>query len=129
MEMRIYHEGGMQVFASYNDLTIKTDQSLDSGGEGKYPEPFALMIASIGTCTGIYVYRFCQERDIPTRGIELHLNTEESSGQKPTDKISIEIKLPADFPEKYRKPVVRVANMCSVKKLMLDPPEFNIFTS
>jgi putative redox protein len=129
MEMRIYHEGGMRVSASCNGLTIKTDQSIDSGGGGEYPEPFTLMIASIGTCAGIYVYRFCQERDIPTKGIELHLKTEEGADQKPLEAISIEITLPEDFPEKYRRAIVRVADMCTVKRLILNPPEFRISVS
>ncbi len=129
MEMRIYHDGDMRVSASYKGFTIKTDQSTDSGGGGEYPEPFNLMLASIGTCSGIYVYRFCQERDIPTEGIELYLKTEEGSDKKPLETISIEITLPADFPERYRKVIVRVVDMCSVKKLIVNPPEFRISTN
>ena len=126
MEMRIYHDGGMRVFASCNGFTIKTDQPTDSGGGGEHPEPFTLLIASIGTCAGIYVYRFCQERDIPTAGIELHLRTEEGSEQKPLETVSIEITLPEDFPERYRKAIVRVADMCTVKRLIHNPPEFRV---
>ena len=39
-----------------------------------------------------------------------------------TERVEIEILLPADFPDKYREAVVRAANQCAVKKLMENPP-------
>ena len=48
--MEVYFKGKKQVFAEVNGFTIKTDQAIASGGEGEYPEPFTLFLASLGTC-------------------------------------------------------------------------------
>jgi len=49
--------------------------------------------------------------------------------QKRYPKMSINLRLPEGFDEKYRKAVVRSMDLCSVKKHMMDPPEFEITTS
>jgi ribosomal protein S12 methylthiotransferase accessory factor len=43
-------------------------------------------------------------------------------------KIDLELKLPADFPEKYRAAVVNAMNLCTVKKHLHQPPEFELTT-
>ena len=40
----------------------------------------------------------------------------------------IEIRLPAGFPETHREAVIRAADLCAVKKHMLEPPAFEIRT-
>jgi len=75
--------GGKKVRAEYQGFTIETDQSVANGGDGTAPEPFMLFLASIGTCAGIYVYSFCQKRDIPTdnvRIIQKHHKAENGKG-------------------------------------------------
>jgi len=128
-EMIISFAGGKKVNADYRGFTIMTDQSPRSGGEGSAPEPFSLFLASIGTCAGIYVYSFCQERNLPTdnvRIVQTHHRREDGSG---IGKISIDIEVPEDFPEKYRDTLVKVANLCAVKKHIQNPPEFEVSTS
>ncbi len=39
-----------------------------------------------------------------------------------TDRVEIEILLPAASPDKYREAVVRAADQCAVKKHMENPP-------
>ena len=129
MEMEISFPGGKRVDAQYEGLTIQTDQSIKNGGNGSASEPFNLFLASIGTCAGIYVLSFCQQRKIPTEEIKLIQRMEASADGKMIGKIIIEIKLPADFPQKYRKAVISSAQLCAVKKHMEQAPEFSIFTS
>ena len=129
MEMKIVSAGGKKVNALYNGFTIETDQSVSNGGEGSAPQPFDLFFASIGTCAGIYVFSFCQERGIAMDNISLILGFSRNLETKMVEKITIEIKLPADFPDKYKKAVIRSADLCAVKKHMADPPEFEIITT
>ena len=93
---------------------------------GAEPSPFALFLASIGTCAGIYVLSFCQERNIPTEGVRLIQKIERNGKSRMVEKIAIEIKLPSNFPQKYRRAVVRSAQLCSVKKHMEEPPNFEV---
>jgi len=128
MDMEIFFPRGKKVDAIYEGFTIETDQSKDDGGKGSAPAPFDLFLASIGTCTGIYVLLFCQARHIPTEKLKLILHTERDSKTRMISKIAIEILLPPKFPEKYREHLIRVAGECSVKKHLENPPLFDIYT-
>lgn len=128
MDMKIFFPGGKKVNAIYKGFTIKTDQSEDDGSRGSAPAPFDLFLASIGTCTGIYVLLFCQARHIPTERLKLILHTERNEETKLISKIDIEIQLPEEFPEKYMDQLVRVAEKCTVKKNLGSPPVFDIYT-
>jgi len=127
--MKITFEGGKVVTALYNGHAIRTDQPLDNGGANSAPSPFDLYLASIATCAGIYVKSFCDKRDIPTDNIKVFQNVVWDESTDLPGEITIEIKLPADFPERYRESVINAAELCKVKKSIVNPPQFKIITS
>ena len=49
-----------------------------------------------------------------------------ADGKRRLAKIAIDIDLPPGFPEKYRNAVIKTAGLCTVKKVLMDPPEFRI---
>ena len=126
MEMKVVSAGGKKVDALYKGFTIRTDQSKEYGGDGTAPEPFDMFLASIGTCAGVTVIMFCQNRSIPTDNIAMTLSFERNPETNMVETVSIDIQLPADFPEKYRDAVKRVVDQCTVKKHILHPPAFEI---
>ena len=126
--MKISFPGGKKVNAEIDGFTHKTDQALISGGDESAPEPFSLFLSSIGTCPGIYVLRFCQERNIDTTGMEIIQSMDFNSSSGMIDKIKLNIILPDGFPDKYRKAVIKAANLCAVKKHIEKPPQFIITT-
>jgi ribosomal protein S12 methylthiotransferase accessory factor len=128
MDMEITFAGNKKVNASFNGHIHKTDQPITSGGENSAPSPYELFLASIGTCAGIYVKSFCDNRNLPTEYIKLIQSIEYSTETKLPSKISINIQLPADFPEKYREALVNVAELCAVKRTIANPPVFEIRT-
>lgn len=127
-DMIISFGGGKKINAEFDGFTIETDQAPYAGGEGSAPTPFALFLASIGTCAGIFVKSFCESRNIPTDGIRLVQSHDVSPAGKGIARISLAIELPADFPEKYKDAVVNVANLCAVKQHILNPPVFEVKT-
>ena len=44
-------------------------------------------------------------------------------------KINLEILLPPDFPEKYKDAVINAANLCAVKKHLINPPQIKVTIS
>lgn len=128
MDMEIVLGGGQKVDALYKGFTIRTDQPKRAGGEGSAPAPFDLFLASLGTCAGVYVLDFCQERGIPTDGIKLTLKKERKPDSRMLGRINILIQLPAAFPAKYKDAVVRAAELCTVTKHLLDPPQMVVET-
>lgn len=129
MDMEIIFPGGKKVDAQFKGLTIKTDQPINEGGEGSAPEPFSLFLASIGTCTGIYVLSFCQRNKIPTDNMKLNMTCEKNQKTHMIEDIQIDILLPKEFPEKYKNAIVKTAELCAVKRHIETPPKFTITVS
>ena len=128
MEMVIDFPGGAKVDAHFGPYTVNTDQPPAGGGEGSAPTPFAVFLASIGTCAGIYVLGFCKQRNLPTDGIRIiqRMHSDPFSGM--VSQVDLEIQAPPTFPEKYLPSLVRSAELCAVKKHFERPPQFNITT-
>lgn len=128
MEMFIDFPGGARVDAHFGPFTVMTDQPPQGGGMGSAPTPFATFLASLGTCAGIYVLGFCNQRGLSAEGIRIvqRMHTNPSTGM--VGEIELEIQVPSGFPEKYLPSLVRSAELCAVKKHFEYPPEFNIYT-
>ncbi len=129
MDMEIFFPGKMRVAARYKGFVIETDQSEHGGGDGSAPAPFDLFLASIGTCAGVYVLSFLQQRGIPTEEAGVIMGHERDPETKLITKITLEIKVPPGFPEKYRDAVIRAAEMCAVKRHLDAPPAFDTFVT
>ncbi len=124
MEMIIDFPGGARVDAHFGPFTVHTDQPPAASA----PTPFATFLASVGTCAGIYVLGFCQQRGLPTEGIRIvqRMHTNPFSGM--VQQIDLEIQVPPSFPEKYRPSLIRSAELCAVKKHFENPPTFAVTT-
>lgn len=122
MEMVITLPGGNRVDARFDGLTVSTDQ------DGSAPSPFSLFLASIGTCAGIYVSRFCRQRGIPTAGLSIRQHVDVDPATRLVSRIGLEIALPTGFPRQYADAVVRSAQLCTVKKHLEHPPVIEVRT-
>lgn len=124
MEMLIDFPGGSKVDAHFSGFTVNTDQPPVATA----PSPFEIFLASIGTCAGIYVLGFCQQRGLPVTDIRIveRVNHNRITGMVET--IELEIQVPPSFPEKYRDSLIRSAELCAVKKHLENPPKFEITT-
>ncbi len=124
--MNIYFPGGKKVYADFGEHTIKTDQPVRGGGEDSAPAPFDLFLASMGTCAGIYVLGFCQQRGIDTEGMTMTQSLDYNPVTRLVSSVNLTISLPSGFPEKYKSAVINAANLCAVKKHLATPPEFQV---
>jgi putative redox protein len=128
MEMVIDFPGGARVDAHFGPYTVPTDQPPMGGGAGSAPTPFAVFLSSIGTCAGIYVLGFCNQRNLPTDGIRIIQRIDSNRVTGLVDQIDLEIQVPPSFPEKYYQALVRSAEQCKVKQTLENPPKFNVYT-
>lgn len=122
MEMIIDFPGGARVDAHFGNQTVKTDQPPAATA----PTPFATFLASIGTCAGIYVLGFCQQRGLPTEGIRIVQRMYSNGFTGMVGKVDLEIQVPPTFPEKYLPALVRAADLCAVKKHFEQPPQIAV---
>jgi ribosomal protein S12 methylthiotransferase accessory factor len=123
MKIEITFPGGDRVDARFEDRVIETDQA------GSAPAPFDLFLASIGTCAGIYVSRFCQQRGIDPREIRVEQRTVARGDSHMVERVELEILLPESFPDRYRDALIRAAGLCSVKKHLEHPPAIEVTTT
>jgi ribosomal protein S12 methylthiotransferase accessory factor len=114
------------VDANFDHHVLHTDQTVEHGGEGAFPEPFDLFLASLATCAGVYVLGFCLARGIPTEGIEIVQRHRFADGVRRLESVELELSLPSTFPEKYRAAVLRAAEGCKVRKTLAMPPEVHV---
>jgi ribosomal protein S12 methylthiotransferase accessory factor len=75
------------------------------------------------------VKSFCDNRQIPAENIKIIQTMEYSHETGLPVSIKLDIRLPPDFPEKYKASVLHVAGLCKVKKSIANPPAFEITTS
>ena len=124
MELLIDFPGGSRVDAHFGSFTVATDQPPVASA----PTPFGLFLSSIGTCAGIYVLGFCQQRGLPADDIRIVERVHNNPYNGMVEKIDLEILVPPSFPEKYRDSLIRSAELCAVKKHLENPPKFEITT-
>lgn len=116
--------GGKKMAARVGGKTITTDVPSEIGGNDTAPAPFTLFLASIATCTGLYALNFCEAREIPTDDMSLSMHYDFDMAKKRCEKLTIDLKLPTGFPQKYQKAILKAMGLCTVKRHMVDPPEF-----
>jgi putative redox protein len=114
LEIRL--EDDDRVVAEWDQHELVTDQNESA------PTPFDLFLASIGTCTGFYVSRFCRSRQIDPTGIRIVERAAQESGTHRLERVEIEVSLPPEFPERYRGALLRAAGQCAVKQALEHPP-------
>jgi len=124
MEILIDFPGGSRVDAHFSKFTVFTDQPPIASA----PTPFDLFLSSIGTCAGIYVLGFCQQRGLPAEGIRIVQRVHSDPMTHMVDEINLDIIVPLTFPEKYRDSLIRSAELCKVKKHLEKPPKIQITT-
>ena len=126
MMLEVGFPGNRKVSAKVRQFEVVTDQPVHGGGNDTAPSPFELFLASLGTCAGIYVKGFCLQRGISTDGMRIIQEAEPGPQPGLLGKIKLRIEIPPDFPEQYKNAVIQSASLCTVKKNIENPPDFEI---
>ena len=116
--------GGLKVNTRIRHHLILSDQLPRSGGEDSAPQPYELFVASLASCAGLYVQRFCEQRELSIEGLKVCVTAQ--AGPDGRVQFLTELTLPEGFPEKYHKAVARAAGSCAVKKTIEAQPEMLI---
>ncbi len=124
--IEVHFPGGKCVDAKIGEFHLRTDQSVKEGGQASAPEPFDLFLASIATCAGIFAVNFCESRGIDTGGMDLRMEWDWDRKKRLINCMRLILSLPEGFPEKYRGGIVKAMGLCTVKRHMLEAPEFDI---
>lgn len=116
MAIEVYFDGRKKVNALVDGFTVFTDQPIQAGGEATAPTPFSLFLASLGTCAGIYIKGFCDQRGLSADSIVIEMDDVYDPVKKMITKFIMKIRVPADFPTQYDEAITRSAALCAVKR-------------
>ena len=126
MDVEVTYPSESRVQARSQDLVVEVGPPPDRGGDPDAYGPFNMLLCALGTCTGYQVLDFLQARGLPTAGTGLRIEAERSEATHILENVTIEIRVPAGFPEKYEEAIVRAAGGCPVKDQLGLKPHFTV---
>jgi ribosomal protein S12 methylthiotransferase accessory factor len=115
-----------KIQARSKGLVVEIGLPPDRGGDPQALGPFDLLLCSLALCTGYHVLSFLQERGISIAEAGLSIQAERDEDSHLLATVLIEIRVPEDFPGKYRDAIVRAAGQCLVKAQLGQRPQFKM---
>ncbi|WP_428075185.1 OsmC family protein [Candidatus Avelusimicrobium aviculae] len=113
--MKITFVGNKKVNVEVKGFNILTDQKKENGGDASAPTPIDLFLASLGSCSGVFVLNFLKMHLLPET-VYLTLNPVWNINEYVIERIELVIHLPHDFPAGFDHALVEVAKRCLVAR-------------
>lgn len=126
IDVEVSFPSSTRIQARSKNLTVEVGPPPDQGGDPDAYGPFDLLLCSLATCTGFQILSFLQERGMPIVDAGLHIEAKRSEQTHLLESVSMQIRVPRDFPDKYRDAIVRAAGLCFVKEQLGHRPEFTM---
>ncbi len=107
------------------DLAIIGDEPVDAGGNGLGPNPYELLLASLGHCTVLTILLYARRKTWPVDGVSINLKhervivEEERDGElirRKVERIVQEIALQGDLDDGQRARLLEIAGKCPVHR-------------
>ncbi|WP_019590288.1 MULTISPECIES: bifunctional alpha/beta hydrolase/OsmC family protein [unclassified Thioalkalivibrio] len=95
------------------------DEPPDVGGDGTGPNPYELLLASLGACTSMTLRMYAAHKQLPLERVRVHLQHEKLKGENgPVDRITREITIEGDLDAKQRERMLQIADRCPVHRTL-----------
>jgi putative redox protein len=124
--MIVSYKGGTLFEASERGHEITVDLPADKGGTDRGMMPPELLLASLGTCIGIYVTGYCKQVGIDCDGLTVELSQERLENPLRIGAMHATVHIPGGIPEDRRHAMQKVAESCMVHQTLCNQPELTI---
>jgi putative redox protein len=111
------------------DLVFAADEPLDKGGTNSGPNPYDLLLASLGACTSMTLKLYAGRKKWPLRGVRVTLRHDRIHAQdcedcdKETgliDVIDKKLELEGELSEEQRERLLEISARCPVHRTLLN---------
>lgn len=125
-ELNIKYTGGIGFQAKGRQHAVTIDLPKEKGGEDSGMTPPEVFIASLGSCIGVYVVRYCQNAKLDAEGLNINLTWKLSDDNTRISEINVTLSLPKANVGKRRTAVLDVAHRCLIHNTILTAPKINL---
>ena len=126
-EILVKYIRNLQQEANMGDHRLIIDEPKEFGGDGKGPNPYDLLLASLGGCTAMTLISYAKRKDIPLEGIQIRLQHEKIYAQDceectvqegKLDQITREIHLQGPLTDEQKERLLEIATRCPVHRTL-----------
>jgi len=111
------------ITARSGELSFKIGLPPDEGGDPDAYGPFDLLLSALALCTGHHVRAFLQQRGFPISDAGLIVRAERGGESHMLEPVTMEVRVPEDFPQKYEDALVRAMGLCLIRMQLGRQPD------
>lgn len=97
-------------------FAIVSDASIQAGGEGKGPDPHALLESALGACTIITLQMYANRKSIPLESVDVEVKVVSESREETV--IERTVKLGGNLSPEERQRLLEIAEKCPIHRLL-----------
>jgi len=127
MQFRVESAGGVASTVQVGPHRLLFDQPASNGGEGRGPSPLPVLAVAVGACAHYYAAAFLTRRGLPVGGLVVDVAYDKATeGRERLAHLSVDVRLPAGFPEKYVSAVERAVRGCPAYGTLVEAPQVDL---
>ncbi len=126
MMLQVQYKGGVSFDVTSGKHVLVTDQPIEDGGNDAGMSPVELFIASLASCVGYFVARYCARHQIPCEGFTIEAGWTFAEQPHRVGGIDLQLRLPAALTPSQQQALLKVAHGCTVHQSLAIPPKVEI---